>query len=211
MAWDEELIRDIFTERDVNLILQIPPRLWARIDVISWDKDKKGAFTVKSGYKFLYSITPDEAINYREVWKRLWNSNTPPKVKIFIWTAACNVLPTMVQLLKKRVNMEEFYSVCYLNSESTKHTLFRCHFAQDCWRLSNIGFLAGNVNSVMEGLSNLFSSLDFEVSDGALVLMWGIWDSRNKLVWNQTHFHLHQWYLSPLVSCSNRRKLVFLS
>jgi hypothetical protein len=49
-TWDEDLVREIFTHVDANLILAIPLRE-GMDDFYSWFYDPKGVFSVKSAYK----------------------------------------------------------------------------------------------------------------------------------------------------------------
>lgn len=51
-AWDTDLIKDIFVDRDVQLILSIPLKPIDE-DTWYWNKDSLGHYTVKSGYAAL--------------------------------------------------------------------------------------------------------------------------------------------------------------
>lgn len=50
--WDEELIRDVFWEEDVQHILSIPLKPGYE-DTIAWHNDSKGRLSVKSAYHTL--------------------------------------------------------------------------------------------------------------------------------------------------------------
>ena len=39
----------------------------------------------------------------REVWKAIWNLRVPNKIKVFSWRACRSILPTRVNLSKKRI------------------------------------------------------------------------------------------------------------
>ena len=54
-AWEEDILEDLFIERDRNLIKQIPLGSVSRPDKWYWLWDKKGVYSVKSGYRFLTS------------------------------------------------------------------------------------------------------------------------------------------------------------
>lgn len=51
--WDVEVLRDFFSEQDVNMILRIPRCSSMREDRWCWLDDEKGVYTVKTGYKRL--------------------------------------------------------------------------------------------------------------------------------------------------------------
>ncbi|KAL8102066.1 hypothetical protein AgCh_026811 [Apium graveolens] len=68
--WDDEILRDIFNERDVNLIRQIPLPRTTEQDSWFWMVDDKGLFSVRSCYRLLQG----ESINADSVfWKKLWS------------------------------------------------------------------------------------------------------------------------------------------
>lgn len=50
IEWDIDLIKDIFLERDANLILSVPLGT-TEADVWFWKWDKLGHYTVKSAYE----------------------------------------------------------------------------------------------------------------------------------------------------------------
>lgn len=49
-SWDTDLIRDIFSKRDANLILILPKPLTSKEDTLFWRKDWRGTYSVKRGY-----------------------------------------------------------------------------------------------------------------------------------------------------------------
>lgn len=55
-SWDLVLIRDIFNERDANLIQQIPLPPNPTSDFLSWGYTKDGCFSVRTGYMLGMSI-----------------------------------------------------------------------------------------------------------------------------------------------------------
>lgn len=116
--WDEELVRSIFDERDVNLILSIPLRR-ADEDVRFWKQEKLGFYSVKTAYALIQEskmipISPVPG----NVWKELWNLKVPPKVKHLVWRATSGCLPTKPQLCTRKVNISPLCPMC--NSEEVE-------------------------------------------------------------------------------------------
>ncbi|XP_074376770.1 uncharacterized protein LOC141718284 [Apium graveolens] len=101
-SWDTDLARDIFVERDVNLILSIPLNN-AVADTWYWRFEKLGHYSVKSAYIAIRDYTCTNRVEDNFNWKQVWDLQIPLKVKNFIWRAITNVLPTKDQLLIKRV------------------------------------------------------------------------------------------------------------
>lgn len=80
--------------------LATPPRLKSRREILKvhlagvtpiileeqydlvWDPNG-GDYTVKSGYNLLQKLHNQ---NYWSLWKETWNSESLPKIKVFIWT-----------------------------------------------------------------------------------------------------------------------------
>ncbi|XP_060974183.1 uncharacterized protein LOC133039333 [Cannabis sativa] len=52
-SWDTDLVRDMFNDRDANLILSIPLSFSASSDFWSWSNESSGHFSVKSAYRSL--------------------------------------------------------------------------------------------------------------------------------------------------------------
>ena len=50
LAWDADLIRDLFHERDREIILSIPLSFRRKSDTWYWTQVTNGEYTVKSGY-----------------------------------------------------------------------------------------------------------------------------------------------------------------
>lgn len=94
VAWDVDLIRDIFEERDADLILSIPLREDDR-DTWYWCHEKMGHYSVKSGYIVLQEAKPSIiTADNSGFWRKLWQLKIPSKMKNFLWRAVTNCLPT---------------------------------------------------------------------------------------------------------------------
>lgn len=53
LRWDEDILKDIFNERDMRLIQQIPLLMNSRDDMWCWSFEDKGEFSVRSCYRSL--------------------------------------------------------------------------------------------------------------------------------------------------------------
>lgn len=51
--WDEDVVKDVFEERDSRIILNIPLSEVAQPDGVYWSKEISGIYSVKSAYKML--------------------------------------------------------------------------------------------------------------------------------------------------------------
>lgn len=84
MEWDEELIRDMFMQRDQDEIMEISLSRSPKEDGWCWAWDKKGSYKVKSGYNFLCSSHLQLMAPTVTNWKSIWVLNVPPKVRNFL-------------------------------------------------------------------------------------------------------------------------------
>ena len=53
--WDYDILHDLFTERDMHLISQIPSSMTIIEDCWQWFLEEKSDYSIKSGYRFLTS------------------------------------------------------------------------------------------------------------------------------------------------------------
>ncbi|KAK3217989.1 hypothetical protein Dsin_011959 [Dipteronia sinensis] len=125
------------------------------MDSIMWHYEKLGSFSVSSGYKFDCNegSNPGSSALSGDVswWKFLWRMKIPLKVKIFVWRACENWIPTRTNLLLRKVPSDSICPCCDQKAETTMHALWCCPllrpirevcgFTKDCWGDDNSMFL----------------------------------------------------------------------
>lgn len=104
--------------------------------------NKNGSFTVKSTYyvaaKIIEKGEHEEGISNSStlpIWRKIWQLKVPPKVKIFVWRACMNGLPTTYNLRYRGVSSASFCSLCDRCKESTTHALLHYTHAIKTWVL----------------------------------------------------------------------------
>lgn len=131
--WDLEVIDDIFSERDKQLILQTVIEQELESDVISWKLEASGNYTVKSAYRLIQQQKGAwSGLNNDGLFKMLWNVKAPPKALHLVWRAATSCLPTKMQLQRRHVNVDNLCPVCNEAVESNIHILVSCRVATTC-------------------------------------------------------------------------------
>lgn len=180
-SWDEEVIRDIFVERDVDLILSIPLPLVKRNDKLIWNDDRNGSFTVKGCYRDL-SIQFDQS--QRLPWTTMWNLNVPRKIKSFVWQACSGCLPTADRLISRRVQCPAECQMCQVKEENTIHLFTECDFAKSVWSLSGLPLITHGFNSFAQWLDLQVKNMDKDNCCLLLMLCWKMWTARNGKIWN---------------------------
>ncbi|KAL9450662.1 hypothetical protein AB3S75_012400 [Citrus x aurantiifolia] len=96
--WKEEVIAQHFMKDEAATILSIPLPKSPQPDQIIWHYDKHGIYSVKSGYqialKLKFTETASSSNNSKTHWDVIWAKEIPEKIKVFMWRAAQNLLPT---------------------------------------------------------------------------------------------------------------------
>lgn len=183
-CWDLAKVESTFTERDRNLILDIPISVRLPVDSWMWAWSKDGAYEVKSAYHFGKSY---ETSNVESFWAAVWSVEVSPKVRHFLWRCASNSLPTRSVLRSRHLLEDAACPWCGLEDESISHTLFYCTMVRHLWmgccceEAANIG----EESSFGEILLSWVNSSDQKLSQRACFLAWSIWHRRNKWVFEQ--------------------------
>lgn len=117
--WNLDLLHSIFNETDVEAIPKIPLSLPGCADRLVWRGTSNGCLLVKITYhlqKQLMNLSVRESSmkGHCEVfWKRLWSLQVITNVvKIFLWHACVDALPTKMNLYKKHVITDPLCPFC---------------------------------------------------------------------------------------------------
>ncbi|KAM6545226.1 hypothetical protein CsatB_025962 [Cannabis sativa] len=182
--WDEEIVRDVFNNRDAEKILSIPLFYSAGADKWHWGFDKSGEYTVSSAYKFQQDQKNESIADVdTRFWQRFWKIKVPPKALNLVWRALTNCLPTRVQLISRHVSVQRTCPRCQIAAETAFHALLSCPRAYTCW------FAAGLASGVVadQTFGNWFVAAAARWNDDnlrlAVMLCWAIWQARNDQVW----------------------------
>jgi len=134
--WNEDLLKEVFTEEEAKVIANSPllPE-----DRLIWRGTASGKFTVKSAYHLGKEEQERRAAQCskgntgQDVWKTLWAMELPNAVKMFVWRACQNILPSRVNLFRRKVIEEAKCPCCEVEDETLIHALWTCPAAQDVW------------------------------------------------------------------------------
>jgi hypothetical protein len=139
-GWKEELITTIFSPEEARVIASIPLCPTLPLDRLVWRGTTSGVFSVRSAYHMGMEIkkkrnngstSRDE---YRHcVWSTLWSLGVPNTVKIFLWRACNDLLPTKCNLFRRNIVKDNICPCCCREMESGLHALWTCPAAQDVW------------------------------------------------------------------------------
>jgi hypothetical protein len=118
------------------------------------------------------------------MWKEIWRLQVPNYVKMFMWRACKNILPTRENLFKRKV-LEDTICMFYSQGiESTRHVLWDCPAAMDVWgvcdqKFHKAQFQGSEFRDVWEALIQCCNGEELAFS---AILARNIWHRRNSVV-----------------------------
>jgi hypothetical protein len=133
--WDEVKVRKCCYPEDAALILDINLPNHKCDDFPAWHYEKNGIFSVKSAYKLAYNIQYEvrwhagssaATDNSRKVWKSIWSTPVPNKIKIFGWRAAWDNLATRRNKFRRTLELQSTCTICGMDEESSYHATIAC-------------------------------------------------------------------------------------
>ena len=180
-AWRSDFIMDMFEKEDAKAICRIQLSRRYVEDFLIWKHQRKGIFTIKSAYKVSKEVLRGGRVAKssrggigKGVWSALWKLRIPNKIRVFRWRACNEILPTKLNLSKRRV-IEDAMCPIYLRfPESVVHALWECDAVRDVWVgslkiLQKGGSSMADMLQLMEYLLEQVESQDMEV---VLVQAW---------------------------------------
>jgi hypothetical protein len=137
--WNLDLLSVLFNEEEARVISNIPISPSLHPDRLVWQGTSNGLFLVRSAYhlgKELHQRSLGACSNSgkeADSWRVIWNLKVPNTVKVFMSRACHDILPTRVNLFKRKVVETSLCLCCKLGEETTIHALWSCPTSRDVW------------------------------------------------------------------------------
>ena len=154
------------------------------VDRLMW-LNRNGKYSIKSGYHVAKQVLrTGEWVECSlgsgglEVWMNLWKLNVPSKIKLFAWRACQNILPTCVNLARRKIIEDDLCELCKRAPENGIHVLWECGVARGIWAGSLVKlqkFTQGQ-GDVLQLLAELLQRLSTEEFEVFLLVSWLIWN-----------------------------------
>ncbi|KAL5565829.1 hypothetical protein UlMin_028993 [Ulmus minor] len=191
-SWDSSIIRESFHEDEAEAILSLPLPRRSTPDTLLWHYDKSGHYTVRSGYWLANkgrSVPSSSTVSLNSWWKRLWRLRVPAKIRIFIWKAFYNWIPSSVNLANHGVPSQKRCLICNEANDTTLHALWGCKVLDPLKEMcdSFINFKIPPQCDLKEFLLSANDGLSLDRLEFLCILLWRIWFRRNKWI------HEHIW------------------
>jgi hypothetical protein len=135
--WNSNLLQEVFQHEEALVISNIPLCPLQPPDRLIWRGMTDGVFTVRSAYHLGKEIQDNMVAQSsisredRDVWKPLWALIVPNAVRNFAWRTCHEVLPTHVNLRKRKIVEVTTCPCCETAEETLIH--WACPAAQDVW------------------------------------------------------------------------------
>ena len=148
-------------------------------DQAKWVLEKKGAYTTCSMYRYLSNRG---MINKR--LNLLWSSRMPLKIKVFLWLAFQDRLPTGSVLKKRNWKGCGDCIICKV-PETADHIFFLCPIAKFVWTCASEALHWNKIPTSMQNFLEGWLPLgckDYRVKLLFFAaVLWSLWITRNKM------------------------------
>jgi ribonuclease HI len=188
--WNQILVNQIFSPDVAKIIFAIPLGGNAHEDTQIWRGTAKGTFSVRSAYhlqKEMEEATQAECSSSKqssEVWGRIWKLSVSNVEKNFLWKACHDILPTRVNLHRRKVVEDKRCPVCGNVDETTIHALWECPSAMGVWNEGAQTFqkFSFNGGAFLKLVEELFIRCNGDEMIQFAGIVRRIWLRRNKLI-----------------------------
>ena len=203
--WNTNLVDTIFIPLEAQQIKSIPVCHSTQKDFLFWPLSRTDMYQVRSRYHLLCNLykndvaSSSDTTGQKNFWNRLWKLNIPNKVKIFLWRACTDSIPTMLNLHKRRIVPSSVCCLCHVGEEFVLHALWFCQDICSVWGscFTSLPSEFSKVSLFRDLLELVFcSSLNAEVF---AMTCWSIWSR-----WNKLHVGEGVWPLKKISGVAQR-------
>jgi hypothetical protein len=192
-CWNSELLEQVFLPRDVEIIKQIPLSKRSPSDRLIWTGTSNGNFSVRSAYhlllheqeRMLESLSRGLGES-QQLWSAIWSARVQPKIRVFMWRACLDILPTRTKLFDRGILSSFSCQWCEENPETPSHVLWQCDFAQRVWSaclvpIPHVCHPSLHFRDFISICVQCLSGFNLEI---LFTMAWEIWNARNRLFWD---------------------------
>lgn len=149
-VWNSNLISMLFPYEQAQAILNTPLFPYNAQDKLIWSSNSKDQYSVRSGYNIaIHKLIDDSSLRCEGDWNLIWNLQVQSWVKLHLWRACRETLPTKEQLRRRQVQCGSLCTRCDAAPESNWHLFISCSLVEECWMKAG---LFGQATSAMNGV-----------------------------------------------------------
>jgi hypothetical protein len=140
--WKTEMIHEIFMEEEARRICSMAISPSTQCDKRVWVGTKNGEYSVRSGYhlnkeqRVSSEGCSSDSSQLSQLWRMVWNFRGPRAIKMFLWKACSNIMPTKESLFKRKITDDPCCPICGVGTETIGHIIWSCTAARGMygWR-----------------------------------------------------------------------------
>ena len=190
-VWKDELLEQCLLDFEAAKVRKITLYRSQQSDILTWPFNADGEYTVKFGYQFLLAEIhrqqpgPSSSDSLKPLWQAIWQLKVLGKVKILVWRACQNSLPTKMKLVKRQVITDDRCDLCKDQQEDVHHALYLCPKFAELWQEAPLWN-----HSRLKQCDNFIDLLGctlVENGDPTLfsMVIWAVWNRRNNICLDQ--------------------------
>ncbi|KAH9741755.1 putative reverse transcriptase/RNA-dependent DNA polymerase [Citrus sinensis] len=190
--WKRDWIQQHFIKEDAEIISRIPLPRHTAMDELCWHYDKLGKYSVKSGYQLAlkekFPSAPSSSNLEPRQWNAIWKLDLPEKIKIFMWRAVKNLLPTAENLWKRKVVPDPICQRCKRGVETSVHAMVKCKAAKKIRQLSHHAAeetTASHGRNMFDIFLDTTRLLNKKETELHVAYWWATWNARNHFLFKK--------------------------
>ncbi|CAN6555765.1 unnamed protein product [Malus baccata var. baccata] len=197
--WDLDFLKPFLADSEVEAILDLHIGDPTLKDILVWPYEKRGSYSVKSGYYWCINRTIDRRLQSSRavsipstLWKSVWKLKVPPKIRTFMWKTLHEALATMKNLYIRRSSPSPICPLCNSQDESIEHLFLFCPWVEVVWfgGMLNLRPIRQHVSSWASWLMQMGAaengSAEVRINRISYIAFtcWHIWKSRCEFQFN---------------------------
>ncbi|XP_058749860.1 uncharacterized protein LOC131622856 [Vicia villosa] len=190
-CWDLDKVKEVIGDVEAAHVIGIPLSAELGEDTLIWNAEKDGEFSVKTAYHQLCSSrrknSPSASVSVLDsLWKPLWKTSVPNKIKEFLWRLVKDILPTRSNICKKGINIDSSCPLCGCSPENSSHLFIHCDFVKRMFFAGPLGVRVPEIGDVGDWLLQVFRRKDPNLEQVICFGLWKVWQARNALVFRNS-------------------------
>lgn len=152
-----------------------------------WHFEKDDEYSVRSAYHLCMSKKVNKHpgpsnVQHQRLWHLIWKILISHKVRMLLWRAAKNILPTRGNLRKKGMHLDHSCPFCNDNMEIVEHIILNFEFARQVFFSSILGLRLQTDTELLSWLELTISRKDKWALQLVCSVVYNLWRARNLLV-----------------------------
>ena len=95
-------------------------------------------------------------------------------------------MPTRSRLVHKGIHVPLSCILCGSDVEHSWHLFLDCHYAKNCWDLADVVIDIVSTENFHKWLFKVFDTAHKELGEKNAMILWMIWNQRNKKFWDDS-------------------------